>query len=1243
MTRRSLGLIVVFVVLTTLSFGQNFGRTRGSRGSRPPGQSSPEDRMSIPAETREGAELTSPGATLANRDNVIVNLSKGVDITLIVMFISDQAKKPVIKDLTVQGKVTVYSAEKVPKNQALQVIYDALELMGIAVVETPREIQLIPAELAKTMRITILKPNESATSITNKAQMVQKTFNLLVASPKTVQANIQPLISKQGTIITDDRTKTVVVTDTALNVERFEALVATFDRLGTERFITKTMKLQYATADEIADLIVTMIQAGEGSAGGMISRPSYGGEDHGGGYRRYGGGGGGVRTAGEVMMIPDPRTNWLVLAGLPDRVARIEKLVTDFDVPGRADVRRVLGAEESVSSATISRTEMVQKIFKLKITSPRSVQMALQPLLSRQGSIGTDERTKSVIITDTAANIQRFEQLIAALDRVEAGQVNIKIFKLQYANADELADLVAMMAVAGEAGGTLPVSQRSGYGGGYGEDSSSRRRFGGMGSAGGRMAGDLVVIPDTRTNWLIVAGPQDKIDRIDKLITEIDAPGRTDVKIQAVDVKHADAFDLAQDIGQMLQQKIRREKQEVFDIRSNQRGNQLLVLASPTMFKMVQEVVEQLDTTQSVTRETRTYELKYMDANDMADQLNQLYQEELGRVLFGYGYGGGRGGGQRQEARFVPSVRSNSLMVIAQPQEYEFIEKMIKELDVEVPEENLAPRVYHIVHTDAAQMVTVLSQLFEGTTSRQGVSPELFLFRPRTTTSRQGQVGALYGKVRFVVYSNTNSIVAITNNVQNFAVIEGLIKELDVLDPEATDMLVLQIQFADVAELANNLNNVMSEGAVTRPPTSPRPSGGQQQQGGQGGAQQQPPVGLTEEAPQEVIFPWQSAARRPTRPGEEERPISALINHVRIVPDLRSQKLIIAAPSIYFDSIKKLVEDLDKPEPQVQLETYIVRVDTEGAMRLGWRWTPDASSVSQDELDNAFLGLIDMGFIDTFARGNPFVQGTGANATAPPVAVQNRAVRDAYRGSTLFSYGQSLPPGKGVLSADINLALLVQLLIKNRNASVVAHPQITVNNNEMGEIFVGESLPFQESAQASAEGTSVRSNFVYKDVGTRLQIKPQINKQGRVVLAIYMENSRRKPELVSGQIVTEQQTYNTKLTVENGQKVWLGGLSETRDENIIRKFPLLGDIPWIGYLFRKTDKTTLESKLYAFITPQVLETPEQADAQFQSAKREVDKYWMRYQKMALRLPGEEDEASSFTAAPRPLPPATPPK
>lgn len=1007
--------LVLCTILATPGFAQ---RSFPGRGGARPGRAPSSD------DTREGDEPTSPGAAQeGNRHGVIMNLSKGVDVGLIVKFISDKTGKPVLKDSDVSGKITVYSAEKIPEDKALKLIYDALELAGIAVIETPDHITMVKAEKAKTMKMPILQSDESASSITNK-------------------------------------------------------------------------------------------------------------------------------------------------------------------------------------------TQIIQKVFKLRTTSPKEIKDALKELVGKQGSIGVDEDSKTIIVTDTASNIERFEQLVAAFDRVDEGQIISRLFKLEYADAEDLAEIVSTMAVAGE-GGEMEVRSRRDH---YSSYDRYRR-----GRAQGRVAGDVVVIPDPRTNWLVAVGPPDKMLRIEKLVEQLDQPGRSDAQLYIIDIKHADAYDIADDLENLLARKLAREKQEILDVDSSSRGNQLMVLATPKTYKIVQELVKELDTADAVQRETRTYELTYMDAEDMAQQLNDLYQEDL-RSIYSPWSSFGRSSSSRNQPRFVPSVRTNSLMVIAQPSEYEFIEKMIHELDVEIPEENLAPRVYHIVHTDASEMATVLEELFEGDAARRPGSSRgsfnPFGWRPRGSDTRQEGIGALYGKVRFVVYRNTNSIVAITSNPQNFPVIEGLIKDLDLLDPEATNMLVIQLQYADAAELANNLNNLLSEGPVAQ---RGQQQGQQQQRGGGADGNEEEP------APVPVFFPWQASQRRSTREGEEERPISSLIGHVRLVPDVRSQKLIVAAPAIYFDAIRLLVEDLDKPEPQVQLQTYLVRIAKRDERRLGLRWTPDPTTIAPEELDNAIGALVDMGFIDTFA-------GRGGPRAPTDTEYQTDSTLNPWGQSGAFAFDQVIQPGKGVISAEVNLTVLLQLLIKNANASVMAHPQVTVNNNERGDIFLGESVPFPTGSVESAEGISSRTTFEYRDVGTRLLITPQINKHGRVVLRITITNERRKSEIVLGAPVTDRQTYETKLTVEDGQTIWLGGLTERRTEDIVRKFPLLGDIPVIGKYFSKTDKDLVVANVYTFVKPTVLETAAQADEQYRKARQEIEEFMKDYKQLDLDIPPADERTSAPAAS-----------
>ncbi|MBM3334382.1 hypothetical protein FJY63_06950, partial [Candidatus Sumerlaeota bacterium] len=266
-----------------------------------------------------GQQSSSPSKT--DRNNFIVNLTKGIDIGQILSPLSEMTKKAVLKDPAVQGKVQIFAAGKVAPDEALQLIYDALQLQDIAVYETTRSIQLIPASKAATMPIPVLQAHESASSFTHRSQIVQKIFKMKTIPPRNVQMALQPLVTKQGSISTDDRTGTLFVTDTVGNVQRFETVVATLDREEASQYVMKTIRLQHGQPDEIADLVMTMLSASGGISTPFGPRPSFFGSDSSSYRRRFGLGS--ARTLGDVTIIPDSRTASLMVIGPREKVERI--------------------------------------------------------------------------------------------------------------------------------------------------------------------------------------------------------------------------------------------------------------------------------------------------------------------------------------------------------------------------------------------------------------------------------------------------------------------------------------------------------------------------------------------------------------------------------------------------------------------------------------------------------------------------------------------------------------------------------------------------------------------------------------------------------------------------------------------------------------------------------------------------------------------------------------------------------
>ena len=134
------------------------------------------------------------------------------------------------------------------------------------------------------------------------------------------------------------------------------------------------------------------------------------------------------------------------------------------------------------------------------------------------------------------------------------------------------------------------------------------------------------------------------------------------------------------------------------------------------------------------------------------------------------------------------------------------------------------------------------------------------------------------------------------------------------------------------------------------------------------------------------------------------------------------------------------------------------------------------------------------------------------------------------------------------MASTINIDYLVQFLRKNTDATVLGEPCITIDDNELGKLFVGQQVPIPNNTQISSVGTQ-NTSFIYKDVGVVLEVTPHINSDGDVQLKIHTESSTVVAgETVLGGSVFDTRNFRTDVTAKNGQTLVLGGIiqKETR-------------------------------------------------------------------------------------------------
>ncbi len=301
-----------------------------------------------------------------------------------------------------------------------------------------------------------------------------------------------------------------------------------------------------------------------------------------------------------------------------------------------------------------------------------------------------------------------------------------------------------------------------------------------------------------------------------------------------------------------------------------------------------------------------------------------------------------------------------------------------------------------------------------------------------------------------------------------------------------------------------------------------------------------------------------------------------------IQADPSTNSLVITAPEPLYRQVRALIDQLDSRRAQVYIESMIVEVSGGDAADFGFQW----------------LGLLGQ-------SGDKWGLAGGQNFSNPggPSIVD---INVAGRGGGAVSVGQGLNIG---LLRDFNgaigLAAIARMLQTQANTNIVSTPNLMTLDNEEAKIVVGENVPFitgQFTNTGSGSGGSAVNPFQTierKDVGITLRIRPQIGENGAIRMTIFQEQSSVKSDTAAGTTnagpSTTKRSIEGTVTVDDGQILVLGGLIEDRFVTNKSKVPLLGDMPFVGGLFRSESRERRRTNLMVFLRPVVLRDAEGAN------------------------------------------------
>jgi general secretion pathway protein D len=293
-----------------------------------------------------------------------------------------------------------------------------------------------------------------------------------------------------------------------------------------------------------------------------------------------------------------------------------------------------------------------------------------------------------------------------------------------------------------------------------------------------------------------------------------------------------------------------------------------------------------------------------------------------------------------------------------------------------------------------------------------------------------------------------------------------------------------------------------------------------------------------------------------------------------IQADNENNALVVAAPAGVLSSIKSVVRKLDQPRVQVLIEAVI-------------------AELSEDQANNLSIQLAAIGnsgaYLTNFDSAIPALAG----AILSDGQTSDRLAEFTFPGG-ITAGGASIDEDKGT-----GVAGLINALKSDAQTNILSTPSIMTLDNEEASISVGQEVPFITGSFTNANNDSANpfQTIEREEVGVKLKVTPQVNEGDAVRLEIEQEISSvlaNAEAAGTSDLITSKRTISTNVMVNDGQLLVLGGLIGESQSSTERKVPFLGDIPFLGVLFRSSTKSSENKVLMVFIRPTILRNSGQA-------------------------------------------------
>ncbi|SDZ13597.1 type IV pilus secretin PilQ [Pseudomonas sp. NFIX28] len=279
-----------------------------------------------------------------------------------------------------------------------------------------------------------------------------------------------------------------------------------------------------------------------------------------------------------------------------------------------------------------------------------------------------------------------------------------------------------------------------------------------------------------------------------------------------------------------------------------------------------------------------------------------------------------------------------------------------------------------------------------------------------------------------------------------------------------------------------------------------------------------------------------------------------------ITVDERTNNIIAYQTRERLDELRRIVSQLDIPVRQVMIEARIVEANVDYDKSLGVRWggsIQNQGNWNASGVSNGANGSSTIGTPGSTSSNSPFVDlGTTANTSGLGIAF---------------------------ITDNVLLDLELTAMEKTGNGEIVSQPKVVTSDKETAKILKGTEIPYQEAASSGATSVS------FKEASLSLEVTPQITPDNRIIMEVkvtkdepdYLNKVQDVPPIKKNEV-------NAKVLINDGETIVIGGVFSNTQSKVVDKVPFLGDVPYLGRLFRRDVVSEKKSELLVFLTPRIM-------------------------------------------------------